>query len=64
MVEADLVEVDEEVNVVTDVFVLEVVVVVVVDEVDVQVEVVVKNWLIDDPVCFGTYHWLDFGHRS
>ena len=33
-------------------------------EVDVWVEVVVKNWLINDPICFGTYHVLDSDHQS
>ena len=80
MKEADLVEVDEEVVmmevvVVMDVVILEVAVVinmiilgvavvVVVVEVDLRVEVVMKNWLIDNPVHFNTYYWLDSDHRS
>ena len=33
-------------------------------KVNVSVEVVVENWLIDDPVRFDTCHRLNSDHRS
>ena len=44
--------------------VLEVADVVVVVAVDVRVEVVVEDWLMNDPVWFGTYYQPDFDHQS
>ena len=38
--------------------------VVVADVVDVRVKVVVKVWLMDDHVRFGTYQRSDFSHQS
>ena len=37
---------------------------VVVVMVDLRVEVVEEDMLMNDHICFGTYHWLDFDHRS
>ena len=46
------------------VVVMEMADVMVVVVVDVKMEVVVEDYLMDDHICFGAYHLLDFGHRS